>query len=99
MRDTASNIFLPMYAVIERESPEWAYYFFILLDYAPLVLVSMVTLLCTGLVGVSACISEKGWEDKEFRTSVGVFQVHFQLVQYFYSQNLSKLESAVMMNG
>ena len=75
MRDTAANIYLPMYAVIERESPEWAYYFFILMDYAPLVLVSMPIILCTGLVGVSAYNSEKGWEDKEYRTSVGVTQV------------------------
>ena len=75
MRETAANIYLPMYAVIERSSLDWAYYFFIGLDYAPLVLVSMPTILCTGLVGVAAYISDKGWEDKEYRTNVGVFQV------------------------
>lgn len=75
MKQTAANIYLPLYAVTERESPGWAYYYLILLDYVPLVLISLPTVLCTVLVGVAVRISGAGWENREHRISVGVFQV------------------------
>eukprot|EP00116_Pleurobrachia_bachei_P008674 sb/3468936/ len=64
-----------MYAVTERENPLLAHYTFLLLDYAPLAVVSVPTLLCVALVGVAMYISGKGWGDRGYERSSGVFQV------------------------
>ena len=74
-RRSAGNIFMPMYTVLERENSLLAHFTFLLLDYAPLAVVSVPTLLCVGLVGVAMYISGKGWGDKGYERSSGVFQV------------------------
>ena len=70
-----SNIYAPLFAITERSSKDWAFYYFIFADWIPVIMVTIVTLGNMALVAVSAGRSKLGWVDRVYRLDMHVLSL------------------------